>query len=151
MKVSVESSAFKAGQPIPRKYTADGQNVSPPLAWGDLPKETKEIALICDDPDAPSPQPWVHWVIYNIPPDAQGLNEGSPPAGALEGKNSWKTNGYRGPEPPKGHGVHHYHFKVYALSAPLNVQAGLDKAALLKAIEGKILTEGELVGTYERK
>jgi len=157
--MAIKSKAFSDGQEIPKPYTGDGRDVSPPLTWSDLPPGTKELALICDDPDAPTPQPWVHWVIYKIPADAMGLAEGIPqqeklaqPAGALQGKNSWSSGniGYRGPAPPKGHGVHHYHFKLYALDAPLNVQPGPDKEKLIKAMQGHILAQTELVGTYKR-
>ena len=150
--------AFEPGTVIPRRHTGDGEDLSPPLSWSGLPTETREIALIVDDPDAPSAQPWVHWVIYKIPAAEEGIAEGvhvkpSPsfPAGALQGKNSWGTVGYRGPAPPKGHGVHRYYFRLYALDAPLNVPAGLDKPGLLKAMHGHILAQGELVGTYQRK
>ncbi|MGE5607748.1 MAG: YbhB/YbcL family Raf kinase inhibitor-like protein [Bacillota bacterium] len=157
MGINITSSAFASGQPIPRKYTGDGQNVSPPLSWTNLPKNTKELAIICDDPDAPQPEPWVHWVIYRLPADLTSLPEHisqnaklSSPPGALQGKNTWGSTGYRGPEPPKGHGVHRYHFRLYALDTALQVQGGLDKTALLKAMAGHVLGEGELVGTYER-
>jgi len=155
VKLTLASTAFAAGRPIPRKYTGDGQDASPPLAWSNLPDGTKELALIVDDPDAPTP-PWVHWVIYKVPADAGALAEGiaaaadvSAPAGALQGRNSWKTLGYRGPAPPPGR-PHHYHFKLYALDTQLNLKAGADKEALLAAMAGHILAEGELVGTYQR-
>jgi Raf kinase inhibitor-like YbhB/YbcL family protein len=162
-KLQITSTAFIEGQPVPKKYTSEGEDLSPPLAWAGLPKGTKELALICDDPDAPSPkapakEPWVHWVIYGIPANATGLPEGVPrelrlkePPGALQGKNSWpKDNvGYRGPQPPVGSGTHRYFFKLYALDALLATEPGLDKAALLKAMEGHILGEGQLIGTYE--
>ena len=122
-----------------------------------MPDEARELALICDDPDAPTPQPWVHWLIYKITADTTGLPEQVPPAakldapvGALQGLNSWQTIGYRGPAPPPGHGTHHYHFKLYALDATLDLAEALDKPALLKAMAGHVLAEGELVGTYER-
>ena len=157
MSINVASAAFADRQPIPRKYTGDGPNVSPPLSWSNLPRETKELALVVDDPDAPRAEPWVHWVIYKLPAAMGSLPEHVPhdaklasPAGALQGKNTWGSMGYRGPEPPKGHGTHHYHFKLYALDEPLHVQSGLDKTALLKAMAGHVLAEGELVGTYER-
>ena len=157
MKITVHSVGFDAGQPVPRRYTADGEDVSPPLSWPDLPAGTKELALIVDDPDAPSHDPWVHWVIYRIPSSTEGLQEGvgaskrlTDPQGALQGRNSWGTIGYRGPAPPPGHGTHHYHFKLYALDVSLAVGTGLDKAALLEAMSGHILAEGELVGTYQR-
>jgi len=157
MTLRIESPAFKANQPIPKRYTGDGDDVSPPLTFSDLPENTRELALIVDDPDAPTPQPWVHWVIYKIPAGVTSLPEGvktdakpAVPAGSLQGENSWGTIGYRGPAPPKGHGVHHYHFKLYALDRELSVKAGLDKEGLLKAMQGHILAEGELVGTYQR-
>jgi Raf kinase inhibitor-like YbhB/YbcL family protein len=157
MKLIVRSTAFDSGKPIPRRHTGEGEDVSPPLTWVAPPAGTKELALIMDDPDAPSPQPWVHWVLYKIPPAVTSLGEGiarsedpASPAGAAQGLNSWPSIGYRGPMPPKGHGVHHYHFKLYALDAELPRKAGMDKAALLKAMSGHVLAEGELVGTYER-
>jgi Raf kinase inhibitor-like YbhB/YbcL family protein len=160
MSIRLTSSAFANGQPIPKKYTGEGADVSPPLAWSNLPEATKELALICDDPDAPTPEPWVHWVIYKIPASLAGLPEGvardvrlKNPPGALQGQNSWpkgKGNiGYRGPMPPPG-GTHHYHFKLYALEAHLSADSGLDKKALLLEIQEHVLAAGELVGTYER-
>jgi hypothetical protein len=160
MTLTVTSSAFPSGQPVPKQHTGDGADTSPPLKWSGAPEGTKEFAVICDDPDAPSAQPWVHWVIYGIPADVSSLPEGIPsderlasPVAALQGKNSWpsgKTVGYRGPAPPPGHGVHHYHFKVYALDARLGLAAGLTKDKLLAAMQGHILATGELVGTYSR-
>jgi Raf kinase inhibitor-like YbhB/YbcL family protein len=160
MVIQVTSTAFADGAKIPVKYTGDGDDVSPPLAWSGLPEGTRELALICDDPDAPTPNPWVHWVIYKIPADCPGLPEGvadSPtleePAGALQGKNSWPSGqkiGYRGPAPPQGHGVHHYFFHLYALDAALALKPGIDKTALLNAMAEHVLAEGQLVGPYER-
>ena len=161
MTLTLSSSAFTQGHPIPKKYTGEGEDVSPPLAWSGLPAGTKELALICDDPDAPRDEPWVHWVIYKIPATASGLPEGVPkksrlkePAGALQGKNSWPEGeniGYGGPMPPPGHGVHHYYFKLYALDMALEVEPGLNKKALLEKMQGHILAETELMGTYERQ
>jgi Raf kinase inhibitor-like YbhB/YbcL family protein len=159
MKIEVTSTAFKDGQPIPRKHTGEGADVSPPILWKGLPEETKELVLICDDPDAPTAEPWVHWVIYKLPADTAGLPEGvardlrlKSPKGAMQGKNNWpKDNiGYRGPLPPPGHGTHHYHFKVYALEAHLTVEPGLDKKALMSEFKDHVLAEGELIGTYQR-
>lgn len=153
--------AFAHNEPIPRKYTVDGDDVSPLLTWSNVPSAAKELALICDDPDAPDPEnprkdPWVHWVIYKIPVTAAGLPEAIPqelrpgePAGAVQGQNSWDPPvniGYRGPSPPIGR--HRYFFKLYALSEELTVEPGLDKRALLSAMEGKILAQAQLVGTY---
>lgn len=157
MTIRLTSAAFSPKQPIPKKYAGEGPDVSPPLNWSGIPKEAKELALICDDPDAPRPEPWVHWVIYKIPASATGLPEGiakSPqppePAGVVQGANTWGRIGYGGPMPPPGHGVHRYFFKLYALDAPLNVGPGLDKDQLLKAMTGHILAQGELIGTYQR-
>lgn len=150
MAIQVSSPAFEPGGAIPRKHTGEGQNVSPALTWTGLPEGTREIALICDDPDAPTPRPFVHWVVYKIPADREGLPEGGT-QGALEGENDFGGTGYGGPMPPRGHGVHHYHFTVYALDSELEAGAGLTKDQLLEAMEGHVLDEGELVGTYERR
>ena len=114
---------------------------------------TQEIALICDDPDAPGAEPWVHWVLARIPAVAKGLPEGlaDRPAGLVDGRNSWGTTGYRGPFPPKGHGTHHYFFRLYALDAAMPEEAGIDKAHLLAAMKPHTLVTVELMGTYERK
>jgi Raf kinase inhibitor-like YbhB/YbcL family protein len=147
--IEVMSPAFEADATIPKRHTGEGEDVSPPLRWSSLPQGTKEIALICDDPDAPTQKPFVHWVAYKIPADRRGLPEGST-EGALEGINDFGEVGYDGCMPPRGHGVHHYHFKVYALDTELDTPAGLSKDELLAAIEGHVLDEGELVGTFER-
>jgi Raf kinase inhibitor-like YbhB/YbcL family protein len=168
-KLAVSSTAFKNGEAIPADYTADGRNVSPPLAWSGAPSGTREFALILDDPDAPTPQPFVHWVIYKIPGSASGLPEALPMggtvkgtgvAGALQGLTGFALYargggpppqpGYRGPAPPSGK-PHHYTFKVYALNAPLDAKEGMTKDELLKAMEGTIIGQGEIVGLYERK
>lgn len=160
MTLQITSTAFAAGERVPTKHTGEGEDVSPPLAWSDLPPGTKELALICDDPDAPTKEPWVHWVIYKIPPELRSLPEGIParsnlqePAGPLQGKNSWpngRTIGYRGPMPPPGHGQHRYFFRLYALDAKLSLPPGASKAELLDAMQGHVLGEGELLGTYSR-
>jgi Raf kinase inhibitor-like YbhB/YbcL family protein len=157
MKITIQSAAFKAEQAMPKKHTGEGADVSPALSWSGVPAEAKELALICDDPDAPRPEPWVHWVLYKLPPTLTGLPEAVPakakltePAGALQGKNSWNTVGYRGPLPPPGHGVHHYHFKLYALKTALDAPPELTKDELLKRIKPLVLAEGDLVGTYQR-
>jgi phosphatidylethanolamine-binding protein (PEBP) family uncharacterized protein len=227
-KITVESPAFKNGAPIPAEYTADGKNTSPAINWSNVPSGTRELALIMDDPDAPTPVPFVHWVVYKIPASATGLPAGVPPgakiesgpaAGAIQGVaglgggrggrggrggagapaagggaagggaagggagagggaaagggapaggapggggaaagggggrgrgGAPAAPGYRGPAPPAGK-PHNYNFKVYALNAPLEVEEGLNKDALLKAMEGKIIGEGLLIGVYERK
>ena len=154
---ALTSSAFKDGQPIPVKYTQDGENLSPPLVWSGQPDGTRDLALICDDPDAPRPEPWVHWVIYGIHPAlaclAEGIAKGEHAevnGGAIHGRNTSESLGYDGPKPPQGHGVHHYHFKLYALDEALNLRTGLTKEDLLQAMEGHVLARAELIGTYER-
>jgi Raf kinase inhibitor-like YbhB/YbcL family protein len=150
MAIEVASPVFDQGGAIPAKHTGVGQDLSPALNWYGLPEGTREIALVCEDPDAPRPEPWVHWVLYKIPADHTGVPEGDT-EGALEGENDFGRRGYGGPLPPKGHGVHHYHFKVYALDIKLEAAVGLTKDQLLEAMEGYVLDEGELVGTYERE
>jgi Raf kinase inhibitor-like YbhB/YbcL family protein len=157
VSITLRSSAFDEGEPIPARFTGDGEDVSPPLTWSAPPRGTAELALLVDDPDAPVAEPWVHWVIYNISAAAGGLPEGfhgpttpSEPSGVVQGVNTWGTVGYRGPAPPRGHGIHHYHFKLYAVDAPLGLPPGADKAALLDALSGHILARAELVGTYSR-
>jgi Raf kinase inhibitor-like YbhB/YbcL family protein len=155
-KLIIQTPAFAAGAAIPKRFTEDGEDLSPALAWSGVPDGTKELAMIVDDPDAPMPQPWVHWVIYGLAADAAGLAEGvaksarpAVPAGACQGKNSWGTLGYRGPAPPPG-STHHYHFRLYALDAPLKLAPGAEKPAVLAATAGHVLAEGELIGTYRR-
>ncbi len=122
-----------------------------------MPEGTKQLALIVDDPDAPRDEPWVHWVIYGLPGELEGLPQDLPhaktlsePIHAVQGVNDFKKTGFGGPAPPKGHGVHHYHFKIYALNEALDLEPGLTKQQLRAAMNGHILAEGELVGTYER-
>jgi Raf kinase inhibitor-like YbhB/YbcL family protein len=158
--IVVGSPTLKADQTMPRDYTPDGRNLSPPLTWTDLPAGTKEIAVICEDPDAGNPPPFVHWVIYKIPATAQGLPEGLPIdpaaampaeiAGAIQGVSGFRRAIYRGPAPPPGK-PHHYHFVVYALDADLGLKPGLNRADLLTAINGHVIGLGEIVAMYERK
>lgn len=137
---------------IPRHYTCDGENVSPPLAWGNVPEGTKSLALIADDPDAPGGT-FTHWVMYNIPPHVQELPEDvrrdeTLPNGALQGINSFRRIGYGGPCPPGG--THRYYFKLYALDTTLDLQPGATKELLLSAIQGHVLAETEVMGKYSR-
>jgi Raf kinase inhibitor-like YbhB/YbcL family protein len=159
--LKISTDAFEPNGPIPAKYTGEGGDVSPALQFSGVPDGTKSLVMICDDPDAPRPEPWVHWIIYNIPADIGGLAEGVPraadlesPAGAKQGFNSWPSDnvGYRGPMPPPGHGVHHYHFKLYALDTTLDVPpTKADKDTLVAAMQGHVVDEAKIVGTYERK
>ncbi len=157
MALELRSPAFEPNGEIPVRYTCDGQDVSPPLEWSGVPEGTKSLVLIVDDPDAPDPaaprMTWVHWVLYNIPPSATGLPEGvrppDLPPGTRQGLNDWKRTGYGGPCPPIGR--HRYFHKLYALSEVLPDLGTPTKAELLRAMEGKILDQAELVGTYQRK
>src|SRR2546426_12804299 len=148
----VTSTAFNEGQPIPKQYTCDGVNISPPLEWSGVPKTAKTIAIVCDDPDAPGGT-WVHWMLYNLPADNIGLVENLPAtetlkAGGFQGKNDFSKTGYGGPCPPSG--THRYFFKIYALDSELPLKAGATKEELMKAMEGHIVLQGQLVATYRR-
>jgi hypothetical protein len=152
MEIKVTSTAFEAGDMIPKKYTCDDINVSPPLAFSGIPAGAKSVALICDDPDAPRGT-WVHWVLYNLPASAKQLPEHVPaqatlPNGARHGRNDFGNLGYGGPCPPSG--THRYFFKVYALNAELDLQPGATKAQFVRAMNGHVLAQGELVGKYKR-
>lgn len=153
MKIEIFSTAFENEGFIPQKYTCDGANISPPLGWKSLPKDTKSIAIINDDPDAPMGT-WVHWVVYNIPATSSGLPENIKPIerlpdGSLQGKNSWGKIGYGGPCPPTG--THRYFFKIYALDTMLDLKPGATKEELLHAMKGHIIAEGVFYGKYSRK
>ncbi len=156
MALRITSAAFPDGGPIPRRYTCEGEDISPPLEWSGVPPAAKSLVLIVDDPDAPDPKAprrtWVHWLLYNIPPDVNGLQEdearnGAPP-GALPGLNDWKRTGYAGPCPPIGR--HRYFHKLYALDTVLPDLNNPIKARLLDAMKGHVLEEAQLVGTYEK-
>jgi Raf kinase inhibitor-like YbhB/YbcL family protein len=152
MAITITSPAFSEGDMIPRQYTCDGEDISPPLAWTGVPEGTKTLALICDDPDAPVGT-WVHWVIFNIPPKTEGLAANIAPKGTIEigakhGTNDFRKLGYGGPCPPGG--THRYFFKLYALDTETALDPGITKAQLLKAMEGHILAEGQLMGRYKR-
>jgi len=153
MPFELTSTTFAPGEPIPRQYTCDGDDISPPLQWNDPHEGAQSFALICDDPDAPGGT-WVHWVLYNLPAGTRGLPEAVPPDGDLpdggrHGKNSWRRLGYGGPCPPSG--THRYFFKLYALDTVLDLDAGASKEQLLQALEGHILAQAELMGTYTRQ
>ena len=154
---SIRSDAFEDEASIPVVHTGDGDDISPPLMFSHVPSDAVELALICDDPDAPTPQPWVHWVAYKIPARTSVLPAALTndytlvsPVEMVQGKNSWDTIGYRGPLPPQGHGTHHYHFTAYALNKSLALPPGIDANLLTSSMEGWILSQCELVGTYAR-
>lgn len=150
--MEIKSQAFAHGGLIPAKHTCDGADVSPPLAWSGAPAGTKSFALISDDPDAPVGT-WVHWVMWNIPAEARALEENVPkkdtlPNGARQGTTDFKRIGYGGPCPPSG--THRYFFKLYALDAALDPQAPTTRKVLEKTMQGHILAQAELMGTYRR-
>lgn len=150
--MQITSSAFEDNGLIPPKYTCDGQNLSPPLTWQNVPSASQSLALICDDPDAPGGT-FVHWVIYNLPAALTALPEGIPlqPSlawGGVQGKNDFGQIGYGGPCPPRG--THHYYFTLYALDQPLNLGAGASKQQVLQAISSRQLAAAQLVGRYQR-
>ncbi len=153
MNIELTSSAFGEGTSIPKPYTGDGEDVSPPLRWSEPPPGTKSLALICDDPDAPRGT-WVHWVLFNLPADQRELEEAVPrqetlASGARQGKNDFGKIGYGGPAPPPGK-PHRYFFKLYAVDAMLDLAPGATKAQLLEALKGHILAEGQFMGHYGR-
>ena len=153
MEIKITSSAFAEGGMIPSKYTCDGADVSPPLQWDAVPEGTKSIALISDDPDAPMGT-WVHWILFNLPAQTRELPENVPPDetlpnGAKQGITDFGRVGYGGPCPPSG--THRYFFKIYALDTELQIDTGAGKRGLLKAMEGHILGQGQLMGKYKRK
>ncbi len=147
------STAFEQGEPIPAKYSCDGEDISPSLAWGDPPEGTQSLVLIMDDPDAPVGT-WDHWIVFNIPAEIRELPEAMPAGmkfddvAATFGKNSWGRSNYGGPCPPGG--THRYFFKLYALDITLSLDENANKKQVLAAMEGHILTETELMGTYSR-
>lgn len=153
MVFELSSSAFKAGDSIPRRYTCEGEDVSPPLHWSVPPAATKSFVIIVDDPDAPVGT-WVHWVMYDLPLDLRGLTEGIPATdhlsnGALQGLNDFKRIGYGGPCPPPGK-AHRYYFKLYALDVTLNLKPRATKAQVLDASKGHVLAEAQLMGRFAR-
>lgn len=151
--MDLKSSAFQKGADIPRKYTCDGTDLSPPLTWESPPSGSKSFALIVDDPDAPVGT-WVHWVLYDLPQETKELSEGVPasdtlPNGAKQGVNDFRKIGYGGPCPPPGP-AHRYFFKLYALDTQMNLKPRATKQRLVDAMKGHILAEAELIGRYKR-
>lgn len=154
MPLTITSAAFAAGGSIPAVYTCEGKDISPPLSWSDVPAGAKSLALIVDDPDAPDPaapkRVYVHWVLYNLPATAAGLSEAitNLPPGTREGKNDWNRTGYGGPCPPIGR--HRYFFKLFALDVELPDPGPATKAEVLKAMQGHVLEQAEVMGTYQK-
>jgi hypothetical protein len=153
MTLKLTSTAFADGASIPARYTCEGDDISPPLSWSGVPKGTKSLVLIVDDPDAPDPKApkmtWVHWLLFNLPADSSGLGEGAaPPPGAEAGLNDWKRADYGGPCPPIGR--HRYFHKLYALDIVLAGLTRPTKARLEAAMQGHVLTQATLIGGYEK-
>jgi Raf kinase inhibitor-like YbhB/YbcL family protein len=152
--MDLASTAFQEGTVIPRQCTGDGKDLSPPLQWSRVPASTKTFALIVDDPDAPRKEPWVHWVVFDVPASAHELGEGMPaaedlPGGGKQGKNDFGNVGYGGPAPPPGK-PHRYYFKIYALDTTLNLPGGATKHDVEQAMQGHIVAQGQLMGKYSR-
>jgi Raf kinase inhibitor-like YbhB/YbcL family protein len=156
MVMVITSASFSHLGEIPARYTCEGEDVSPPLSWAGVPEGAQSLVLIVDDPDAPDPEApkrtWVHWVLYNLPPAAGGLPEAvapdALPEGTLEGKNDWGRTGYGGPCPPIGR--HRYFHKLYALDRMLPNMGAATKKQLLDAMEGNVLAQAEIIGTYQK-
>ena len=153
MAFAIRSDAFDADQPIPTRFTCDGDDVSPALSWSDVPDGTQSLALIMDDPDAPRGV-FTHWVLFNLPAGARSLPEGvakteRPESGGFQGRNDFGDIGYGGPCPPPG-GPHRYRFFLYALDGLIDLGAGASKQQVLDAVEGHVLAEAQLVGSYQR-
>ncbi len=151
VSLELTSPAFQAGAAIPVKYTCEGDDLSPALAWTNVPDGTRTFALIVDDPDAPG-RVWVHWVAWDIPATARGLPEGVAPNDptVAQGRNDFHKQGYGGPCPPKGHGAHRYVFRLYALDRRLDLPPGTTRAELDAAMRGHVLATGELMGKFHR-
>jgi Raf kinase inhibitor-like YbhB/YbcL family protein len=154
LPIVVKSVAFAEGQTIPTRYTGDGADLSPPLTWSEVPEAAQSLALICEDPDAPRGI-WSHWVLFNLPSESRQLEEGIPPRadlpnGAVQGTNDFGKLGYGGPAPPPGK-PHRYFFKLFALDTRLTLRSGAKRQEVLTALEGHVLGQGELMGTYGRQ
>jgi len=156
MSLVLKSAAFSEGGVIPLKYTCEGDDIAPPLEWQGVPENTQSLVLIVDDPDAPDPEAprmtWVHWVVYNLPADVRGLPEGAAadilPVGTQQGVNDWHHQAYGGPCPPIGR--HRYFHKLYALDIVLEDMQAPTKAQVEAAMQGHIIAQAELVGTYKK-
>jgi Raf kinase inhibitor-like YbhB/YbcL family protein len=152
-EIRVTAGSFPHGGRIPDRHAGEA-GLAPELRWTGVPADAKEVAILCEDPDAPMPRPFVHWVLYGLAPSLSSLPEGIAPGtaladGAVQGENSLGKKGFTGPKPPRGHGVHHYHFQVFALDALLPLGTAADRDALVEAMRGHVIASGEVVGAYE--
>lgn len=153
--MAVHSDAFDHEAALPAVHSdSEGRNVSPPLSWSDPPAGTRQLVLLCEDPDIPMRKPFAHWVVYGIPPETRsfppGIAVGERPMGALQGRNAARKEGYLGPHPPQGHGTHHYHFQIFAVDVPSSLGPGATRDQVVEAIRGHVLACGDLVATYTR-
>jgi Raf kinase inhibitor-like YbhB/YbcL family protein len=144
--MKVESIAFKEGGEIPLKYSAYGNNISPPLSWSGVPDKAESLVLILDDPDAPSSEPFVHWIVCNIPPTSSGIAEGQVPENVVLGANGMNRPTYFGPRPPEG--THRYYFRLFALDKLIGLRPGANRADIEKSMDGHVIAKGQLMGTY---
>jgi Raf kinase inhibitor-like YbhB/YbcL family protein len=156
--IKLTSESLLPNQPIPDKFTPQAQDISPALSWSGVPEGTRELVLICEDPDAPMSRPFVHWILHRLPGNIMSLPPGVPKerelkefGGAVQGRNGYKTRGWSGPQPPLGHGVHHYHFELFAIDTQLSLGPDATLDELASAMRGHVLAEGEIIGTYERR
>lgn len=149
MGLQVTSPAFKFGEPIPPRHTKEGEDVSPPLEWSGVPNGTRQLAVICHDPDAPMPDGFTHWVVYGIPADTTSIPEGGGDR-FTQGEVDFGGTGYGGCKPPEGHGPHHYYFWVYALDTEVTEGSGMTRRQFIDRYGDHILDQNRLVGTYER-
>ena len=147
--LKISSSAFEPHDRIPDRHTSAGEDVSPELSWSGVPEGTRQLALVCPDPDAPLPHGFTHWVVYGIAADASGIPEGGG-GSFVEGGNDFGNQGWNGPAPPEGHGVHHYYFWLYALDVEIDAEPGLGRAELLERIADHVIEQARVVGTWER-
>jgi Raf kinase inhibitor-like YbhB/YbcL family protein len=149
--LEVRSDALRAGEPMPRQFTVDGQGVSPPLRWSGVPEGTQELVLLCEDPDAPMPTPFVHWIVYGLRPETESLPESSAQSRTLhQGRNSARKTEFMPAAPPPGHGTHRYHFQLFAIDEPLRFTSAPDRNEVVTSMSGHVLASGELVVPYSR-
>ena len=146
--MEISSPVFKNGESLPKKYTCEGENVNPPLNFSNVPASAESLVLIVEDPDAMA-KPWVHWLVFNIPPGTEKFEEGALAEYAVEGLCNGNTFGYEGPCPPEG--LHHYYFYLYALDIKLHISPATDRKAILPVMKGHVLAEAQLMGVYERE
>jgi Raf kinase inhibitor-like YbhB/YbcL family protein len=156
-QLSITSTTFTDGGAIPTRNTPQGDNLSPALSWSGVPSGARELLLIVEDPDAPMLKPFVHWILHRIPASITSLPAGLPNyrelnllSGAVQGQNDAKTIGWYGPKPPLGHGIHHYHFQLFAVDTQLSLGPDATIEDLKHALQGHVLADGEIIGTYER-